>query len=119
MREQDMRRRVEQFMHKRLRAMLMPATLGLGLAVGGCVSDGLNSDDDGGTRKDANADTMVTPTEDGGTRKDYGPFPLYGIATPDAAPAQPDSLPVRYAAQMPDASGPINYPIYMALAPNT
>ncbi len=118
MRELDMRRRVEQFMHKRLRAMLMPATLGLGLAVGGCASDGLNSDDDGGTRKDVAADTKVTPTEDGGTRKDLGPVPLYAVAQPDAAPAQPDSLPVRYAAQMPDAGIPI-YPIYMAIAPNT
>jgi hypothetical protein len=115
MRERDMRQRVEQFMNKRLRAMLLPATLGVGLALGGCASDGLNSDDDGGARKDAAADTQ--------------PITIYGIVFPDAGPeAQPDYMaqmpdsglpPMRYAAQMPDASGPINYPIYMALTPNT
>ena len=38
MREREMRQRVEQFLKVRLRNMLMPATLGLGLAMSSCGS---------------------------------------------------------------------------------
>jgi hypothetical protein len=109
MREQDMRRRVEQFMHKRLRAMLMPATLGVGLALGGCASDALDAED-------AAPDTTSVP--------------IYSAVLPDAGPdvsePQPDYMApikldagpqVRYAAQMSDAGDPLPVPIYMAIAP--
>lgn len=111
MREQDMRRRIEQFMERRLRAMLVPATLGLGLALGGCDGDALSTDDGGG-KEDATQSV-----------------PIYSAALPDAGPdlptanpeymAQlPDSGPsVRYAAQMADTGGPV--PMYMVPTPNT
>lgn len=38
MREQEMRERVFKFLKARMRNMIMPATVGLGLAVGGCSS---------------------------------------------------------------------------------
>jgi hypothetical protein len=43
MREQEMRLRVFQFLKTRLRNMIMPATVGIGLAVGGCTSASLYS----------------------------------------------------------------------------
>jgi hypothetical protein len=112
MREHDMRRRVEQFLQRRLRTVLVPATLGLGLALGGCDGEGLLAED-GGAKEDATAEV-----------------PVYSAALPDAGPdlgnAQPeymaqqlpDSGPsVRYAAQMADAGEPVA--VYMAPRPNT
>jgi hypothetical protein len=121
MREQDMRLRVERFLRVRLRRMLMPATLGLGLAIGGCNSDGLNTDDGGNplAKKDAAAKTDAGPV----------PVPMYIAAVPDAAKeaplAQPDymaqmpdaGLQVRYAAVMPDAGGAVA--VYTAQFPAT
>jgi hypothetical protein len=37
MREQEMRLRVFRFLKARMRNMIMPATMGIGLAVGGCA----------------------------------------------------------------------------------
>jgi len=40
MREQEMRMRVLRFLKARMRNMIMPATVGIGLAVGGCIRSG-------------------------------------------------------------------------------
>jgi len=122
MREQDMRLRVERFLRVRLRSMLMPATLGLGLAIGGCNSDGLNTDDGGEpiAKKDAAAKSDVG-----------GGIPIYSAVLPDAGTgrevplAQPDymavmpdaGLAVRYmAVQPPDAGGAVA--VYTAQMPD-
>jgi hypothetical protein len=111
MRERDMRLRVERFLQSRLRSMLLPATMGLGLAVGGCDSDGLNTDD-GGDKEDVVA-TDTAPTTDAAPI----PVPVYSVAVPrDAGPELPIAQPeymapikedagmvLRYMAQMPDA----------------
>ena len=111
MREQDMRLRIERFMKARLRNMLMPATLGLGLALGGCPGGGMDADDGGdpGTKHDAAAST-----DTGGVGMKY-------IAQiPDAGPEVPIAVPeyiapiikedagiaVRYMAQIPADAGP-------------
>ena len=135
MRERDMRLRVERFLQSRLRSMLLPATMGLGLAVGACASDGLNADD-GGDKEDVVADTAAPPplplTSD--ARADSQVVPLYSVVVPrDAGPelpiAQPDymaqmpdsGIAVRYAALMPDAGKDLGgmVAIYSALSPNT
>jgi hypothetical protein len=94
-----MRLRVERFLQTRLRSMLMPATLGLGLALGGCNSDALNTDDGGNqtVKKDAsNTDTGSVSTK-------------YMAQLPDSGTA------VRYMAQQPDAGGAVA--VYLAQVP--
>lgn len=98
MREQDMRQRVEHFLQARLRRMLAPATLGLGLAglglgASGCPSSGLDANDDGGALVDKDA-----------RNSDSGP----------------DQIAVKYMAQLPDAGreGPLPQPDYMAQMPD-
>ncbi len=118
MRERDMRLRVERFLQSRLRSMLMPATMGLGLALGGCASDALVADD-GGKRDGVAVDVGPAPKymaqlPDAG--KDMQAVPIYSVVQPRDAGAElpqaqpeyvapmPDSgLPIRYAAVMPDA----------------
>jgi hypothetical protein len=129
MRERDMRLRVERFIQTRLRSMLMPATLGLGMALGGCNSDGLNADDGGDptANQDAagNTDTYVAPQSDAEDKKDTGMVtkymaPVYSAMVPDAGPELPigapdymapivkhdAGIPVRYMAQMPPDADP-------------
>jgi hypothetical protein len=114
MREQEMRQRVERFLQTRLRKMLMPATLGLGLAVAGCNSDGLNTSDDGGST--ANKDT-------GSQQSDVvPPTPMYMAQMPDSGAAMlymaqlPDSgVAVRYMAQLPADAAPDTTGIIVAL----
>lgn len=105
MREQDMRLRIERFMKARLRNMLKPAVLGLGLALGGCDSDALSADDGGepGTKQDA-----AVATDSGTVTKYMAPAP--DAATDTWTPG------LRYMAQMPDAGPelPIAMPDYMA-----
>jgi len=135
MRELDMRQRVEHFLQTRLRSMLAPATLGLGLAMTGCPSSGLDAADDGGAlvNKDAGADQgpvlkYMAQMPDAGLEVSL-PQPDYMAQMPDAqqatpiysAPA-PDAGPgpvLRYMAQMPDASpdGREFIPLYMAQLP--
>jgi hypothetical protein len=120
MRERDMRARVERFIQTRLRSMLMPATLGLGMALAGCNGDGLEVDDGG--------DPIVN--KDAADKPDAGAVMKYLAPIPDAAPdlsgaapeyiaptPRPDSGPaLRYMAQMPDAD-PIAVPLYNAPMP--
>ncbi len=121
MREREMRQRIERFLQTRLRRMLAPATLGLGLAMTGCPSSGLDATDDGGAAisRDAQADQgavmkYLAPIPDAGQEKatpapaymapmpDSGAVALYSAALPDAGP---DNRPaMRYMAQAPDAS---------------
>lgn len=77
MREREMRQRVESFLQTRLRAMLMPATLGVGLAIGGCGSNTLNSDDGGKSDVQAASDGKLSDAS--------GAVALYMAAMPDAA----------------------------------
>ena len=121
MREQEMRQRVERFLQTRLRSMLLPATLGLGLAVGACNSDALSADDGGdpAAKHDSGsvAAKYMTPIPDAG--------PELPVATPDYMAQMPaDSGPaLRYMAQMPrDAAQELddrNAAIYMAQLPRT
>lgn len=86
MREHEMRIRVFQFLKARLRNTLMPATVGIGLAVGGCTKEGLAQNRDADVAKDAVSDNT--------------PVTLYGgLVPPDANGGAPDLT-------MPDASSP-------------
>jgi hypothetical protein len=124
MRERDMRLRVERFIQTRLRSMLMPATLGLGMALSGCDGDGLSANDAGDPtvhQDAANTDAGSPP-----------PVPMYIAAIPDASPELPIGAPeyiapivkedaagiaVRYMAQMPpDAGKDPGLPIAMYIA---
>jgi hypothetical protein len=71
MREQEMRMRVFQFLKVRMRNMLMPATLGIGLAVGGCSQSTALKDS-----PDSANDTSATDTA--------MPVPIYMVVSPDA-----------------------------------
>jgi hypothetical protein len=115
-----MRSRVERFLQTRLRSMLFPATLGLGMALSGCEGDGLEVDDGGG------GDAVVKQdTRDAGAAMKYiAPIPdaapdLSGFAPEYIAPTpKADSgIAVRYMAQIPDADpGPV-VALYMAPLP--
>lgn len=137
MREREMRQRVERFLQTRLRNMLMPATLGLGLALGGCGSTAMDSGDDGGhaTKKDvATADQQLPPDADiheaGGNAPDTGiistkymtPLPDAGADSRGAIALYMAQLPdsgavMRYMAQQPPDAGPEPVVIYMAMFP--
>jgi hypothetical protein len=125
-----MRQRVEKFLQTRLRSMLMPATLGLGLAVGGCGDGGLNASDDGGPAKEdvgAGADKQLPPDArfaDGkGANADLGGGVMLYMAQmkEDASTSLPDSgMALRYMAQQPRDAGPDQervVAIYMAQLP--
>jgi hypothetical protein len=120
MRERDMRLRVERFLHARLRNMLMPATLGVGLALGGCASDGLSADDGGSTAKKDTAgkyDTSGPSVKYMAQVPDSGPIPVYSAAVPaDAGPELPLAQP-DYMAQMPADAGIGPVAVYSAPAP--
>jgi hypothetical protein len=90
MQEREMRLRVERFMKSRLRSMVMPATLGLGLAIGGCNSDGLSTDDGGDPA--ANKDAAGN-TDTGGVAMKYM------AQMPDAGPDT--GMTMVYLAQIP------------------
>jgi len=120
MREREMRQRIERFLQSRLRKMLAPATIGLGLAMTGCPSDGSDTIDDGGAlvQKDGEADHSAVT-------KYMGPMPADASPEVPAVVAEymapmPDSGPVlRYMAQMPDASPDLgrSVAVYMAQLP--
>jgi hypothetical protein len=122
MREQDMRLRIERFLKARLRNMLRPAALGLGLALGGCDSDGLTTDDGGdpATKQDAAANTDV-----GAVTKYMAPTPDAGLEIPIGAPEyiapilkEDAGIAVRYMAQMPADAGPeLGGAVAMYIAP--
>jgi hypothetical protein len=125
-----MRQRVERFLQTRLRSMLMPATLGLGLALGGCGSTAMTSGEDSGstTQKDvATADQQLPPdtniSEAGGDT--WAPRPDAGADSGGAIALYMAQLPdsgavMRYMAQQPpDAAPDIGHGvvIYMAIFP--
>lgn len=104
MREKEMRQRVERFLQTRLRAMLLPATLGLGLALGACDSEALSTDDGG----DSDAGLPL-------------PTPEYMAQSPDVR-INLDTMVLRYQAQMPvDAAADVerNVALYMAQLPRS
>jgi hypothetical protein len=112
MREREMRQRVERFLQTRLRNMLMPATLGLGLALGGCGSSTPDSSDDGSAAKQ---DVGSPPGTGGGGNRDGAQVPdAGGVALymaqlpPDAGPELPVATP-DYMAQMPDSGTTVRY----------
>lgn len=143
MRERDMRARVEQFIQTRLRRMIAPATLGLGLAglgltTTGCPSSGLDANEDGGAvvndagpdqgaalkymapMPDAGAEVALPHPEyiapipaDGGMKLDVLGTPIYSAPAPDGGPV------MRYMAQMPDSGSEAKGPValYMAQLP--
>jgi hypothetical protein len=115
MREREMRQRVERFLQARLRNMLLPATLGLGLAVGACNSDPLSVDDGG--NQDTKQDSGSVTTKYMAQIPDAGPE--LPVAMPDyMAQMPPDSGPVlRYMAQMPPDAAPDLGPVAVYMAP--
>ena len=124
MRELEMRQRVERFLRSRLRAMLLPATLGLGLAAGACDSDGLNVDDGGDPPAKHDAGSVATKYM--AQSPDAGPglppvTPDYMAQMSDAATSPADTgMVLRYMAQMPaDATPDLdrNVALYMAQLP--
>ncbi len=60
MREREMRERVERFLRTRLRNVLLPAALGLGLTVGACNTDGLDASDAGDASAKSDSGTVTT-----------------------------------------------------------
>jgi hypothetical protein len=119
MREQDMRQRVQRFLQARLRNMLAPATLGLGLAMAGCPSSGNDATDDAGAlvNQDGAPDQQFAPAYMAQLPKDAGPDQAttkYIAPIPDAGPELPLVQP-DYMAPMPDA-GPVAR--YMAVMPD-
>ena len=72
MREYEMRQRVFRFLKARMRNMIMPATVGLGLAVGGCAREG-----------------TVTGTDAAQMQKDT-PSATSEVLGPDSATPGPD-----------------------------
>jgi hypothetical protein len=141
MREQEMRECVGHFLKARMRAMLLPATLGLGLAVAGCDKEALESTDDSGTSSQIEAGVTHPDTqiEAGATHPDTQIAPpivtKYIAQLPDAnvAPAYMAQLPdagtvTKYIAQLPDAALVTKYiaqlpdaniaPEYMAQMPD-
>jgi hypothetical protein len=87
MREQEMRMRVFRFLKTRMRNMIMPATMGIGLAVGGCA-------------KEEAIPVYSAPLQDSGMpaqtdvllASDAPPASSdSAAATPDSAPSGPDS----------------------------
>ena len=103
MREKEMRMRVFRFLKARMRNMIMPATVGLGLAVGGCAKEG---------SLEANSSDAA---------RDFTGFPVYSVAFPDSGPeAQPDGFAADNEAPGPDLavadSGfdglPVDSPVY-------
>jgi hypothetical protein len=127
MREREMRQRIERFLQTRLRRMLAPATIGIGLAMTGCPSSDINTTDDGGAlvNKDSGTDLgMVAvysaPAPDAsGTpaNKDSG-SPLPPVPTSDAGT---DQLVTKYLAPVPDAGreASMPQPDYMAQMPDS
>jgi hypothetical protein len=141
-----MRRRVEQFLQTRLRRMLAPATLGLGLAMTGCPSSALDATEDAGAlvKKDGGADfggpvaVYSAPAPDAGgpvANQDAGTSPVVpdvgvtpvkkdsgadfgGPVAVYSAPA-PDAGPVatKYLAPVPDASREAPLPMPEYMAP--
>jgi hypothetical protein len=116
MREQEMRQRVERFLETRLRSMLMPATLGLGLALAGCNSSPLSSDDDGG--QSANHDATSVSHDASSAKQD-----AFTPTMNDASSAKQDAFTptMKYMAQIPDAGPelPLAQPDYMAQMPDS
>jgi hypothetical protein len=118
MREREMRQRVERFLQTRLRSLLLPATLGLGLAVGACNSDALSTDDGGDPP--ANKDSGSVATKYMAQLPDAGPAPTpdYMAQMPDASIKLDTGMVLRYMAQMPPDASPV-VAMYMAQLPVT
>ena len=100
MREREMHERVQQFLKVRMRAMVLPATLGLSLALTGCPKDGQETSEDGGN---------PALKQDGGTIT-----PVYSAAMPDAGKLDA-TVATKYMAQLPDVG---ITPDYMAQLPD-
>jgi len=119
MREREMRQRIERFLQTRLRRMLAPATIGLGLAMTACPGGGMNASDGGAlVDKDAAADSGAVAVYSAPTRDAAGtPVPFYGAFVPDAG--GPDQAATKYLTQIPDAGPETTPPMrYMAQMPD-
>lgn len=129
MRERDMRDRVQNFLRTTMRNVVMPASVGLGLALAGCGGSDEPVAKYMGPMPDATADVPVQtdgpvgkymsplfdagPDDAGATdagTADVTPVPLYMAAQPDAGPI------TKYMGPMPTDAGPV--PMYMAVQPD-
>jgi hypothetical protein len=106
MREYEMRQRVFRFLKVRMRNMIMPATLGLGLAVGSCSDP-----------------QAVTGNQDANDAAGTKPIPIYSVVFPDGSAPGSDLAPEDSSVPQPrqDAvadvgreSGPEVVPVYSA-----
>jgi hypothetical protein len=74
MREQEMRMRVVRFLKIRMRNAILPAAVGIGLAVGGCA-------------KEPGVVLYMAPVPADASAEVLPPgVPIYGIFSPDSAP---------------------------------
>jgi hypothetical protein len=96
MREQEMRLRVFRFLKARMRNMIMPATVGIGLAVGGCAKEGTGTAVDSAAFQDSAVsnqnDSALIQNDTGQAKNDvFGPESLGpgpDLALADAREAQ-------------------------------
>jgi hypothetical protein len=98
MREQEMRMRVFRFLKARMRNMIMPATVGIGLAMGGCTKEGALAE-----AKDAatlHADVLGPDSQATLGPDSQAPGPDQAAPGPDQAAPGPDQ-----AAPGPDLPG--------------
>ena len=74
MREQEMRMRVVRFLRIRMRNAILPATVGIGLAVGGCANE-------------PGVVLYMAPMPPDASAEILPPgVPIYGVFSPDSAP---------------------------------
>ena len=110
MREHEMRMRVFRFLKARMRNMIMPATMGIGLAVGACKTEGLVIQD-AQAHKDAVAIPIYSAVFPDSSVSTEGDVPRADSAAP-----RPDLL----AADTADAGGglPVDAPLYSVSFPD-
>ncbi len=128
MRERDMRDRVQNFLRATMRNVVMPASMGLGLALAGCGGSDEPVSKYMGPMPDASGGDVPIQA-DGPIAKYMGPMPDGGLdgaegldaasinPTPLYMAVQPDGGAIgKYMGPMPSDAGPA--PMYMAVQPD-
>jgi len=104
--EREMRAWVDNFIAQTVRKALIPASMGIGLALAGCDSSEPLTQSD--AQSDVSGDAGANPDQD------MTPAPLYAAQMPDSGMA------TKYMAQLPDSGGDTSpAPRYMAQMPDS